>query len=299
MKRIIITFAAVLCLALPATGSIPDRPTNFLSITLSATTIQTGQTLTVFFASGGPVKKIELELLGQKLPMYHIWHKEFKHVFRTFAGVPVKTRPGKYRVVVHAQSRDGNPLSLYAWLTVRKARFKIQRIHLSKRKTKLLDHEQLRREGRRLAVQFRKQDRKVYFAAPFRIPAPGRISSEFGLRRQYNGNAISSHHKGLDIANKTGTPVRAANAGRVEIAARWKSHGKTVVINHGHGIATVYIHMDRILVKKGEWVKQGHLIGRIGSSGIATGPHLHFGISVNNVRVDPEQWVQNKVRLYF
>jgi len=299
MKQTVISFLLLFLLVSPATGNTSGTPTNFLSIILSQAVIDPGKSLTVFINSGCPLQGIELELLEQKLPMFHVWHKELKHVFRTFVGIPITTQPGRYRVVVRGNSRDGTPLSIFAWLEVRKARFRVQQIRLPKRKTKLLDPEQLQKEGNLLTIEFRKQDRRVYFASPFCKPAAGRISSEFGLRRRYNEHAISSHHKGLDIANRKGTPVQAANGGRVAIAAAWPSHGKTVVINHGHGITTVYIHMDEILVKNGEWVKRGHLIGRIGSSGIATGPHLHFGISVNNVRVDPDQWIRNKVRLHF
>ena len=269
------------------------------AIFLSSSTIKQGQTLTVFVNSASRLTQIELTVLGQKLPMYHMWHKRHPHLFRGFVGFPAGTRPGKHLVAVAASDINGKHLATNATIEIQDSRFKVQRINLSKKKTKLLSHKYLRAEGKVLARHFKKQDKKVYFAGPFQGPTKGRISSSFGLRRKYNGNEISSYHKGLDIANKTGTPIVAANGGRVSLAVVWKSHGKTVMINHGHGIVTVYIHMNEILVKTGDWVKKGQLIGRIGSTGIASGPHLHFGISVNDIRIDPDQWIRNRVRLHY
>jgi murein DD-endopeptidase MepM/ murein hydrolase activator NlpD len=299
MKQLMYLLLLATCLVTTASGKSNSLPSNYFTITLSNSVIKQGQTLTVFLTSANRLKQVELEALGQKLPMYHMWHKEEPHLFRAFVGIPARTRPGTYRIVARAVDINQQPLGIHATITVEDARFKIQQITLSKKKTKLLDYEQLRKEGRILKKHFQKKDRKVYFASPFQRPTEGRTSSAFGLRRQYNGDAISSYHKGLDIANRTGTPIHAANGGKVSLAAVWKSHGKTVLINHGHGIVTVYIHMDKILVKTGEWVKRGQTIGRIGSTGIASGPHLHFGLSINDIRINPDQWIKNRVRLHF
>lgn len=299
MKRILIFLTLAILFASAAGGSTRNLPTNYFKISLSDSIIKQGQTVTVFVDSAYQLKQIELTALGQKLPMYHIWRDGYPHLFRTFVGIPAGTRPGRYKIVAKGVDLEGQTLSIHAMLNVKDARFAIQRINLSKKKTQLLNMKQLQKEGRILAAHFEKKDRRVYFASPFRRPTRGRISSAFGLRRKYNGNDISSYHKGVDIANKTGTPIYAANGGKVSISATWKSHGKTILINHGHGIVTVYIHMDRLHVKAGEWVKRGQLIGRIGSTGIATGPHLHFGISVNDIRIDPDQWIRNRVRLHF
>lgn len=299
MKRLILYALLILSLSAQANGSTGNFPSNFFKITLSASSIKPGQTLTVFIDSANRLKQVKLVLLKQKLPMYHMWHKDHQHLFRAFAGIPVGTRPGNYKVRVNAIDINNEPISIYTMLNITPAHYKIQQINLSPKKTKLLDSKQLREEGAILSVQFKKQDQKVYFVSPFRKPAKGRISSEFGLRRKYNGHAISTYHKGLDIANHRGTPVQAANGGRITTATTFKSHGKTIMINHGHGIVSVYIHLNEIQVKKGEWVKRGQLIGKIGSSGIATGPHLHFGISVNDIRIDPKQWIRNRVKLHY
>jgi len=270
-----------------------------LKIELSGDSIKQGETLTVFASSPRRLKQIELTFLGKKTPLFRVWNKKQDHLFRGFLGIPVYAKTGKRKLVVSGIDMKGQKVSGIIFLKIRSSRFKVQHIKLSKKKTRLLNYKILQKESRILGKLLKKRSPKVYFASNFVTPVKGRISSEFGLRRKYNGGEISSHHKGLDIANRTGTPIYAANGGHVVLAIRWKSHGKSVLIDHGHGIFTIYIHMHRIHVKKGQWVKKGALIGRVGSTGIATGPHLHFGLSVNDVRVDPLPWLQGKVKLHF
>jgi len=255
--------------------------------------------LTVFVDSANRLRKIEISFLDRTQPMYLTWQKDHEHLFRAFLGVPAGTKPGKYQVVARATDINQQALSIYAVLQVRDAHYKIQQINLSKKKTKLLAPETLQKEGVILKKLLLEKDKKVYFATPFQKPAKGRISSTFGLRRKYNKNAVSTYHKGIDIANKTGTAVYATNGGQVSLSTEWISHGKSILINHGHGIITIYIHLDKLLVKTNDWVKKGQLIGRLGSTGIASGPNLHFGVSVNDVRVDPAQWISNRVRLFY
>ena len=121
-----------------------------------------------------------------------------------------------------------------------------------------------------------------------------RISSPFGVRRLVNSRA-AGFHKGVDLAAPYGEPVLASLSGRVVLARNLSLTGKTVVIDHGWGLMTLYAHLSRIEVKEGELVRRGEVIGRVGSSGRSTGPHLHFGVYLNDTAVDPLQFL--KVRL--
>jgi len=126
------------------------------------------------------------------------------------------------------------------------------------------------------------------FAAGLLRPADGPVSGVFGSRRVYNGNP-GAPHSGLDIAAPLGAPVRAAAAGTVLLAAPdLFLTGRTVMIDHGLGLMTSYAHMSRIDVAEGEHVAAGQSLGAIGASGLATGPHLHFGVSWRDRRLDPE-----------
>ncbi len=127
-----------------------------------------------------------------------------------------------------------------------------------------------------------------YFETGLIRPAEGRISGVFGSQRILNGTA-GSPHAGLDIAGPAGTPVRAAADGVVALRKEMMiMTGNTVVLNHGYGLETVYIHMSAINVGDGQRVKQGDVIGLIGMTGRANGPHLHFGVTWFDKRLDPE-----------
>lgn len=119
-------------------------------------------------------------------------------------------------------------------------------------------------------------------------PAEGRISGVYGSQRILNGTP-GSVHGGLDIANVTGTPIKAAADGVVTLAnPGLVLSGGTVLINHGYGLQTSYIHMSRLDVKDGQHVKQGDVIGAIGATGRVTGPHLHFSVLWFDTGLDPE-----------
>lgn len=128
------------------------------------------------------------------------------------------------------------------------------------------------------------------WSGPFVMPLKGRVSGEFGKRRILNGERRSPHG-GLDIAAPRGTPVMASGGGRVAFTGEFFFHGKLVVLDHGLGVFTIYSHLDSILVQKGEAVKAGRPIGRVGATGRATGPHLHFAVLVKEARVSPLSFI--------
>jgi murein DD-endopeptidase MepM/ murein hydrolase activator NlpD len=117
-------------------------------------------------------------------------------------------------------------------------------------------------------------------------PVHGRLSSPFGLRRFFNGEERSPH-SGLDFAVPKGTPVKAPADGIVTIVDDYFFNGKTVFVDHGQGFITMYCHLSASKVKPGQSVKRGEVIAYVGSTGRATGPHLHWNVSLNGARVDP------------
>jgi murein DD-endopeptidase MepM/ murein hydrolase activator NlpD len=125
------------------------------------------------------------------------------------------------------------------------------------------------------------------FAEPLAWPARGRISGIFGSQRVLNGQPRQPH-QALDIAAPTGTPVSAALGGRVTLSDDHFFFGQLLVIDHGHGVNTLYAHLSRRLVAVGETVARGQPIGAIGATGRVTGPHLHFGLSWYQTWLDPQ-----------
>ncbi|NPV54341.1 MAG: M23 family metallopeptidase [Firmicutes bacterium] len=129
--------------------------------------------------------------------------------------------------------------------------------------------------------------RRQYLAAlPTRWPVRGIITSRFGYRKSPFGGG-KEFHDGLDIAANMSTPIVAAGSGRIIFTGWLAGYGRTVILDHGYGYRTQYSHASSILVKKGQRVKKGDAIARVGSTGRSTGPHLHFMVSVNGKLVDP------------
>jgi hypothetical protein len=120
----------------------------------------------------------------------------------------------------------------------------------------------------------------------FILPVEGKIFPNFGERRYFN-NKPRSQHSGIDIASPKGTPVKASNSGRVVLAIHLYFSGKTVIIDHGLGVFSLYCHFSEINVSIGDDVEKGEVIGKIGSTGRVTGPHLHWSVKIKGSRVDP------------
>ena len=145
----------------------------------------------------------------------------------------------------------------------------------------------IEREQAQVAAARERDDPREDFAETFQWPVQGRISGRFGNQRVYNGTP-KSPHSGMDIAAPKGTPVRAPADGVITfVAPDLYLTGGTVLLDHGHGISSNFLHLSRIDVKVGDVVKQGDVIGAVGMTGRATGPHLHWGMSWFYVRIDP------------
>jgi len=132
----------------------------------------------------------------------------------------------------------------------------------------------------------------------FKRPSTGEVTTVYGVRRYYNGEfAEDYYHRGVDYAGEVGSAVVSPAAGKVVLVGRvadgFEIHGNTVGVDHGQGVSSILIHLSRIDVKEGDTVQAGQTIGGIGSTGAATGPHLHWGLYVNGLSIDPVPWREN------
>jgi biotin carboxyl carrier protein len=147
--------------------------------------------------------------------------------------------------------------------------------------------ERIRREQALVTAARDRDDERADFAQAFAWPVRGRISGRFGNQRVYNGQPGSAH-SGMDIAAASGTPVLAPAAGVVSFAAPdLYLTGGTLLLDHGHGVSSNFLHLSRIDVKVGDRIAQGQVLGAVGATGRATGPHLHWGMNWFDVRIDP------------
>jgi len=175
--------------------------------------------------------------------------------------------------------------------SVSQRRYDIQRVTGVPQKTVEPDPEQVKRAQleAQMAANARKQDLALdAFARPFHWPLTGRISGIYGSQRVYNG-VPGTPHFGVDIARPVGTLVRAPASGVVTLVhPDMFFSGGTLIIDHGHGLSSTFIHLSKLLVKKGEIITQGQPIALVGQTGRATGPHLDWRMNWFEERVDPQ-----------
>jgi len=146
--------------------------------------------------------------------------------------------------------------------------------------------ERIDRETKLMIAQYELYSPLAASPFPMRLPAAGPVSSNFGLRRILNGE-VRNPHAGLDIAAPTGATVVAPAAGTVSLTGSFYFNGNTIFIDHGAGLISMFCHLSAIGVQPGDVVHKGQKIGRVGATGRATGPHLHWSVSLNGQRVDP------------
>ena len=194
--------------------------------------------------------------------------------------------PSEVKLLV--QNRDG--VRVEKRLSISKRSYKVSHVNglpESKVTPKPSDMKKIREDNAKIARVRKLDSAEAHFMTGFIWPATGRISGVFGSQRILNGEPRRPHN-GIDIAAPRGTPVVAMAEGQVVLAnSDMFLTGKTVMINHGHGLTSIYIHMDRITVKRADLVSRGQQIGAVGMTGRATGPHLHWGVSLFNTKLDP------------
>lgn len=196
--------------------------------------------------------------------------------------VEMKSKPGTHLVKLRVGKNRKN-LRLY----VKKVDFPKVMLTLPEDKVILSpeDLERAKRENERMEKIFLTMSEKLWDGG-FVKPLENELSTAFGAERVMNGKLVSIH-KGIDINGKEGAIVKASNNGRVALAEGLFFGGNTVILDHGQGIYTIYMHLSKIDVNPGDIISKGDVIGLVGATGRATGPHLHFGTKVMNVSVNP------------
>jgi hypothetical protein len=212
--------------------------------------------------------------------------------FELVLPVPLKTKPGDHHAMVYWKYADGAMGQARVPVQVQPREFGVQHLKLSRSQEKKYSAPETKRERALIGAALDQVGRQRRWRGEFVMPLEGRISTEFGLQRYVNGR-LSYRHRGLDIAAPEGTPVRAAADGMVSLADdSFLLHGQTIILDHGHGVSSLYLHLSRIDVQEGQFAMKGDIIGRVGATGVATGPHLHFATYAHHEPVDPFLWTQ-------
>lgn len=199
--------------------------------------------------------------------------------------------PGIYPITVTSTDANGAQVTVSASVQVSAGRYNSEYIDLPPDRQALLDPQLVAAERGKLDAVWTIFNPTRYWNGPFSVPIEkySRISSPFGTRRAYNGGPFSSYHEGTDFSAVSGTPVYAPANGVVVLAEPLTVRGNGIVIDHGWGLFSGLYHLSSIDVTVGQHVKQGDFIGRVGGTGLSTGPHLHWDMRIRSLNVDPMQ----------
>jgi murein DD-endopeptidase MepM/ murein hydrolase activator NlpD len=211
-------------------------------------------------------------------------------VWLGFFAADLKVKPGVYPLVVRIPSAG---VRKQFNITVRGKDFGVRNLTLPKELVELdpASLERVKREAAIMKEALEAPPTAPQWKGPFVKPLSGEVVGTFGQASIINGMPRSPH-SGVDLKAEKGTPVTSINSGRVVLTGNHFFNGLFVVVDHGGAVLSMYFHLDKILAQQGEQVARGQVVGLVGATGRATGPHLHFGIRINGARVDPMQFIK-------
>lgn len=212
-----------------------------------------------------------------------------KTYFRAFAGLHRTNDSGMKTLDLTAFKNNGETENIAQDIDVLTRDYKVISFSLPETKTELFGKQQQDTTWQMINEAKANPVSDQLWEGKFIIPADGVITLGFGDKLYINGSYSGSHF-GIDYANDEGTPIYASNSGIVTLADETMSYGNTIIIDHGQNVFTMYLHMSSLVSAKGDVVKKGDLIGYMGETGIATGPHLHFNHFIGDVIVDSNEW---------
>lgn len=265
-----------------------DNTPAELSLASGSRSVGQGATLALFVRASEELVSLQASLLDREVEFHPLGDG---HLHRALVGVGVKQEAGEQPVELRATDAAGNITRRGFALTVDEVDFPLGGyVNLNAKQQKAQkDRSKAKEANAKRREAYGNQGPDPLWTGAFLRPAEGRVTSQFGRYRQYS-SGIRSHHLGIDIANTLGTPIRAAAPGVVTLAEELHIYGNAVILSHGQGISTSYNHLSAIDVEVGQRVDAGQVVGRMGSTGQSTGSHLHWGMVVAGMAVDPGEW---------
>ncbi|MBU0573919.1 MAG: M23 family metallopeptidase [Candidatus Margulisbacteria bacterium] len=264
----------------------------FANITVAAPqTAFQGQSFYLSLFADKPVKEANATFQERKAPFFPVGDK-----YKAILGTMPECKPGEYTIAVKIIKEDGS----VDWQSQKikilakdygKVSFYVKP---AKKKAILSRPTLVQDEWAPIEKTLVVKRPERFWEGKFIKPVPGITTMDFGVR-EYINDKKRGYHRGHDFRAAMGTPVMAPNDGEIVYASQTQAFGGTVVIDHGQGIHTLYFHLSEFLKPVGTMLKKGDFFARTGNSGISSGPHLHWGMSVQNVRVDPMQWTREQM----
>ncbi|NOZ85241.1 MAG: M23 family metallopeptidase [Deltaproteobacteria bacterium] len=275
--------AGILSMALlVAAGARAAGP---LTMKIEPRTPRIGEPILLEVKTGPGVHTAGVSFLG------HSFHLEKGSVPGKFWGIlpiSLKTRPGNKKLSIAIWGHDGSSRWVKVMVRVESRHFQEESLDVKARFSRpgTLERRKIAMDRIRLRRALMRHSVASLLDGPFVLPVHSRITDEFGTKRIFNKRHVS-RHKGTDLDGQVGDSVRASNRGRVVLASKLFYSGNTVIIDHGAGMTTMYYHLSRVLVRRGDMVGAGQKIGEIGATGRVTGPHLHFGAKIRGSYINP------------
>jgi murein DD-endopeptidase MepM/ murein hydrolase activator NlpD len=255
-----------------------------LSLLLTAWVAGQGQALEMSFPAEPGLTGVTVLWSGHDVPFVHSGDR-----WLTLVGVDLDSRPGDHAVDVTFTYADGHKRVSREPVVVNAGQYPTTELQVEERYGNPNPDDEARaaREAAETNAIFATFTPERYWSEPFEVPVRGaKDGRNFGHRRVYNGQPRAPH-SGTDLRANTGTPIFAANRGRVVLAKELFFSGNAVYIDHGYGLFTTYLHLSEIDVKVGDIVDRGQQLGLAGATGRVTGPHLHWGVRLVDARIDP------------
>jgi murein DD-endopeptidase MepM/ murein hydrolase activator NlpD len=239
--------------------------------------------------SGTGLTPVEAQLGKNKIRFYPAEDKNYAALI----GIDLETKPGMLKVVVKGATKAGIIRNIQLPIRVKTKSFQQESFSVAPQFDDLGPDllERIRQEQQQLDRVFATFTPERMWERPFIAPVSSDITSPFGYRRIINGTPRAPH-TGVDLRAPLGTQVLAANHGRIALTGDFFFSGKSVVLDHGGGLYTMYFHLSELKVDEGAEVSKGDVIGLSGMTGRVTGPHLHWGARINGARVDPFQLIE-------
>jgi murein DD-endopeptidase MepM/ murein hydrolase activator NlpD len=231
-----------------------------------------------------PVKSIQARFAGEDYSLA----STYPNVYFALIGLDLGVKPGSYPIVITPVYADGHHERVLKEILVRAKEFPIKKLWVNEKYVtpppEVLTR--IREESELLRTIYGIYSPRWLGEGAFIVPSSGEVAPNFGERRFFN-NQPRSPHSGVDISSPYGEPVVASNSGRIVLASSLYYAGNTVIIDHGLGVFTLYLHLSKFRVERGEFIEKGTVVGEIGATGRVTGPHLHWGVKIQGNRVDP------------
>jgi len=282
-QRLIIPSGSKSSTSVPAVQALPDP---FVSVDIAPLPVVQGNTIVITVLTSRDVS-LSGAFLDWTIPFVRQGSAYYGLV-----GVHAMQKIGVFPLTVTAIDSTGRRTTVTTSVQVVAGKFAYETIDLSAEKQELLAPELVTEERDKLYSLFSVFTPSRYWNGLFAMPATGNLTSLFGSRRAYSGGVYASYHEGVDILGATGVPVHAPADGVVVLAQPLTVRGNAVIIDHGWGIFSGLYHLSAIDVLVGQRVKQGQIVGKIGSTGLSTGSHLHWEVRVRGLNVDPLQWTR-------